>query len=80
VLDPIMTPEQPIVLSTFASLTRYGYEMSVHCRRCERWVTIGLAAFPPELSCVGRRFRCSCGERCRLTISKPLREQPPVAN
>jgi hypothetical protein len=30
------------------------------------------AAFPPELSCIGRRFRRLCGERCWPAISKPL--------
>jgi hypothetical protein len=44
-----MTLDGPIVLSTFASLARYGDRTDVHCRRCQRWVTIALAAFPPEL-------------------------------
>ena len=68
-----MTPEQPIVLSTFGSLVRYGYRMDVHCWRCERSVTIDAAAFPPQLSYFRRRFRCSRGERFWPTISKPLR-------
>ena len=67
-----MTLDAPIVLSTFASLARHACEMSVNCRECERWATIDVAAFPPELSYVGRQFRCSCGERCRPTISKPM--------
>ena len=32
--------------------------------------------FPPELSYIGQRFRCSCGERCP-TISKVLGPLPP---
>jgi len=75
-----MTADAPIVLSTFGSLARHGYEMSVHCWRCQRWVEIDLAAFPSEMPYIGRRFRCACGERCRPSISKPLRAQPPVAN
>ena len=62
--------ERPIVLSTFGSLLRNGYEMSVSCWRCERRVSIDLAAFSPEASYIGRRFRCTgCGERCTPTIS-----------
>jgi len=75
-----MAPEAPIILSTFGSLVRHGYRMDVHCWRCERWVALDLTAFPTELSYIGRRFRCSCGERRYLTISKPLRESQPTAN
>jgi hypothetical protein len=53
-----MTADGPIFLSTFASLARHGYEMSVHCPRCQRSVEIDLAAFQPEPSYIGRRFRC----------------------
>jgi hypothetical protein len=67
-----MTAEAPIIIATFGSLVRHGYRMDVHCWRCERSVTIDAAAFPAELSYIGRRFRCSCGERCCPTISKPL--------
>lgn len=63
-----MTAEVDIVLSTFGSLVRHGYGMDVLCWRCERSVTIDAAAFPSELSYIGRRFRCSRGERCCLTI------------
>jgi len=65
-----MTAEQPIILSTFGSLVRHGYRMGVHCWRCERCVTINTAALAPDLAYVGRRFRCPCGERCCLSISK----------
>jgi len=68
---------QPIILSTFGSLVRHGYRMDVHCWRCERSVTIDLTAFAPEQSYIGRRFRCSCGERCCPTISMPLRAPSP---
>jgi len=71
-LNIAMVLADPIVLSTFSSLARHGYRMSVHCWQCERWVGIDLAALPLELSCDGRRFRCRFGERCGPTISKPL--------
>jgi hypothetical protein len=67
-----MPADGPIVLSTFASLARHDYRMDVHCWRCERWVTIDLAALPSEVSYVGRRFRCRCGERCRLSTTMLL--------
>ena len=72
-LNPSMAPKAPIVLSTFGSLVRHGYRIDVHCWRCQRWAQIDAASFPPELSYIGRRFRCSCGERCSPTISMPLR-------
>jgi len=76
-LNPTIAAEAPIILSTFGSLARHGYRMDVSCWRCERSVTIDLAAFPADLSYIGRRFRCPCGERCWPTISKPL--QHPAA-
>jgi len=32
------------------------------CFHCKRSVAIGSAAFPPELSYIGRQFRCRCGD------------------
>jgi len=60
VYNRAMTADGAIVLSTFSSLARHGYEMGVYCQSCERRVTIDLAAFSPELSHVGRQLRCSC--------------------
>ena len=64
-LNPTMALDPPIIIATFGSPVRYGYRMDVACHRCQRNVTIDAAtAFPPELSYIARRFRCSCGERC----------------
>ena len=64
--------EGPIILETFGSLPRYSYRMDVSRWRSERSAPIDLAAFPPELSYIGRRFRSACGERCGPSISMPL--------
>lgn len=68
-LNSAMPEDRPIILSTFGSLVQHGYCMDVTCWRCERSVRIDLDTLPPEVSYIGRRFRCSCGERCMPSIS-----------
>ena len=44
-LGPNMAAEAPIDLSTFGSLTHYGYRTDVDYWRCERSVTIDAGDF-----------------------------------
>ncbi len=67
----VSVQDQPIIIATFCTHVRWGYPMDVSCHVCGRSATIDAAAFPPGLSYIGRRFRCSCGGRCRPSISKP---------
>ena len=66
----VMPDDGPVILETFGSLAHHGFEVSVHCWRCQRWAEIDLGAVPAEMAYVGRQFRCRCGERCRTTIRK----------
>lgn len=64
-----MAPEAPIALSTFDLLGRHGHKWTCTDGAAERWVTIDLAAFPPEMPYIGRQFRRRYGGRCWPTIS-----------
>ncbi len=67
-----MAEDRSIVLSTYGSLLRNGYRMDVTRWRCERSVQINLAAFPSDMSYIGRQYSCRCEERCWPSISMPL--------
>jgi len=49
-----MLSQSSIVLSTFGSLVRQGYDMSVHCWRCEWSVTTRSGS--PKLSQLVEKF------------------------
>lgn len=63
-----ITPKPPIVISTFGDLVERNMTMTLYCDSCGREVRVDPTAFPPDMSYIGKRFRCRCGSIARTII------------